>query len=177
MNKRDPYFDNLKFILILLVVLGHFTTLNLNNLHLASISNIIYSFHMPIFIFISGYFSKHIDRQRKIEIDQLWSRIGIEDYSAFFYKYEIDKNNTIISNPGQTTPGTWYPTSHKRISYDLLLLGTVTGPIIKTFESTVKSLFYTLAPIHWVLEQIVASIPFHFFATYSASFQFIVGSN
>ena len=88
MNKRDPYFDNLKFILILFVVLGHFTTLNLGNVQLASITNVIYSFHMPVFIFISGYFSKNINKQRKTEIDHLlFSYIVFELLNNIYANY------------------------------------------------------------------------------------------
>ena len=52
---REYKYDNIKFILIFLVVLGHIIedVPNLNGIYL-----IIYSFHMPLFIFISGYFSK-----------------------------------------------------------------------------------------------------------------------
>lgn len=56
-TKRDYGFDNLKFILIFLVVFGHF-------LELCTfpgdefIYKLIYLFHIPCLIFISGYFAK-----------------------------------------------------------------------------------------------------------------------
>ena len=68
---RDSYFDNLKTILIFLVVLGHFTNLNNSVPLMGAINNVIYSFHMPIFIFISGYFSKSIKAQRSTEIENI----------------------------------------------------------------------------------------------------------
>lgn len=56
--KRDTSFDSLKFILISCVVLGHV----LNYAHSSRISlalwNWLYSFEMPLFVFISGYFTK-----------------------------------------------------------------------------------------------------------------------
>ena len=97
----------------------------------------------------------------KIKIEQLWSQVGINDYTEFYYKSEIDTNNTILSNPGQTTPGTWYPTSHKRISYDLTLFQNVSHTQLVDYETTIRSLFYTLAPIHWVLELIAGTIEFN----------------
>lgn len=51
---RDKSFDGLKYILIFLVILGHMNTSDFNALWT---TKIIYSFHMPVFIFISGYFS------------------------------------------------------------------------------------------------------------------------
>ena len=53
--KRDARFDGLKFVLIFLVILGH---MSFNSFGLP-IHQAIYSFHMPLFVCISGYFSKH----------------------------------------------------------------------------------------------------------------------
>lgn len=57
MNKRLYYIDNLRGLLIILVVLGHC----IQNLDLDFDHNIvfryIYSFHMPLFMFISGFVS------------------------------------------------------------------------------------------------------------------------
>lgn len=50
---RDPIFDILKGIGIVLVILGHCDLQNLDQ--------VIFSFHMPLFFFISGYFSKKKD--------------------------------------------------------------------------------------------------------------------
>lgn len=58
-KQRDYLFDNYKVLLILLVVIGHFIEpCYKNNEFLYSLKWIIVSFHMPAFIFISGYFSK-----------------------------------------------------------------------------------------------------------------------
>ena len=68
---REIYFDNLKTLLIFLVVLGHFTNLNKSIPLMGAINNVIYSFHMPLFIFISGYFSKSIRSHRSVEIENI----------------------------------------------------------------------------------------------------------
>jgi len=58
LKKRISFWDNFKGILIFLVVFTHFLY-NFTNIETAKyIVNIIYFFHMPAFIFISGYFSK-----------------------------------------------------------------------------------------------------------------------
>lgn len=58
-KKRDYLFDNYKALLIFLVVLGHFTDLCAkNNNFLYTLKWLISAFHMPAFIFVSGYFSK-----------------------------------------------------------------------------------------------------------------------
>ncbi|BBF43353.1 putative membrane protein [Lachnospiraceae bacterium KM106-2] len=59
MRKRDAWFDNYKALLIILVVVGHFIEpLRDDHGTVNDLYFIIYSFHMPAFIMISGYFSK-----------------------------------------------------------------------------------------------------------------------
>ncbi len=61
MKKRDSFFDSLKFILICLVVFGHILEYSGIKDELSfKVYSFIYTFHMPLFIFISGYFSKNM---------------------------------------------------------------------------------------------------------------------
>lgn len=53
---RDIRIDTIKGILITLVVFGHLLEQFLNNRVNIIAYNLIYSFHMPLFIIISGYF-------------------------------------------------------------------------------------------------------------------------
>ena len=56
---RNSYYDNSKCILIFLVVLGHLLEPSINESNFTkSIFIFIYIFHMPCFIFTTGYFSK-----------------------------------------------------------------------------------------------------------------------
>ncbi|MQY07170.1 acyltransferase family protein [Actinomadura macrotermitis] len=58
-KERDPFFDNAKFLAILLVVVGH-SLANLLDVPLAKgLYIFIYMFHMPLFIVITGYFSRN----------------------------------------------------------------------------------------------------------------------
>lgn len=59
MNKRDAYWDNAKFGLITLVVFGHLIEPMISkDVGMTNLFHFIYLFHMPAFIFISGYFTK-----------------------------------------------------------------------------------------------------------------------
>lgn len=59
MKQRDAYFDNVKGILILLVVIGHLIEpFYLKSKFVESLYTFIYTFHMPAFIFLSGLFFK-----------------------------------------------------------------------------------------------------------------------
>ena len=55
---RNYRFDNIKCILIILVVLGHFLELPKDSATADAVYRVIYLFHMPAFIFVSGYFAK-----------------------------------------------------------------------------------------------------------------------
>lgn len=64
-NVRDAYWDSLKLNLVFLVVLGHFLELHLHQHSDGRVLfNMIYLFHMPLFVFISGRFSVVRDRER-----------------------------------------------------------------------------------------------------------------
>lgn len=80
-KNRDPYFSNLKFILIFLVILGHLIEKYIYVNHdLYTIYAVIYMVHMPLFAFISGYFSKNsykkLNRIWKIGGQFLLSHLG-----------------------------------------------------------------------------------------------------
>ena len=56
MNKRSAYWDNLKLLLVTLVVIGHFIDPLTENWFARSIFLFIYTFHVPLFLFVSGVF-------------------------------------------------------------------------------------------------------------------------
>ncbi|AMP19892.1 hypothetical protein AZF37_00710 [endosymbiont 'TC1' of Trimyema compressum] len=65
-KQRNSYIDNMKAILIFLVVIGHF----INSFYYTSgflkvLYDFIYFFHMHLFIFISSFFSQKIDSSEK----------------------------------------------------------------------------------------------------------------
>ena len=68
MKKRIALWDNLKFLLIIFVVIGHYTQqFRADNEALQRIYVFIYSFHMPIFIFVTGLFSKKAVDEKNIK--------------------------------------------------------------------------------------------------------------
>lgn len=65
MKKRNPFFDNAKFLLIILVVLGHMLSIGNSNSKLSlATTEWIFTFHMPLFVFISGYFTRVTDKKK-----------------------------------------------------------------------------------------------------------------
>ncbi|GAA1619284.1 acyltransferase family protein [Nonomuraea maheshkhaliensis] len=58
-RKRDPFLDNVKFILIALVPIGHSLVPTLAADSARALYIFIYVFHMPLFVVISGYLSRN----------------------------------------------------------------------------------------------------------------------
>lgn len=59
-KERVSLWDNARFLLIFLVVLGHFSAyFTKGSLNMKRLFLLIYFFHMPAFVFISGLFSKN----------------------------------------------------------------------------------------------------------------------
>ena len=99
MKERINRFDNLKFLLILLVVFGHFIdyffkySINIQRLFI-----IIYSFHMPLFIFMVGLFSKKVKSIKKTDskkvffyiIISLLIKMTIFIIESIYYKSNFD---------------------------------------------------------------------------------------
>lgn len=57
-KKRDPYLDNAKALLIILVVVGHLIAVVHGSGFSSAAYKWIYSFHMPAFVVVTGYLSR-----------------------------------------------------------------------------------------------------------------------
>ncbi|MFJ6573816.1 acyltransferase family protein [Streptomyces sp. NPDC091292] len=61
-RQRDSFFDNAKYLAILLVAMGHaWEPLRDDSRAASALYITVYTFHMPAFIIISGYFSRSFD--------------------------------------------------------------------------------------------------------------------
>ena len=65
-KQRSLYWDNMKGILIILTVFAHFLYQFYDIQAVSVLVNIIYLFHMPAFVFVSGYFGKS-ERSRSFD--------------------------------------------------------------------------------------------------------------
>jgi fucose 4-O-acetylase-like acetyltransferase len=71
-KQRNYYLDNLKFILMVLVVSTHFA---MKMTHVSVINyyfSFVYIFHMPCFIFINGYLAKRMNAGGKLRVDKIF---------------------------------------------------------------------------------------------------------
>ncbi|MFC3885216.1 acyltransferase family protein [Bacillus songklensis] len=94
MNKRNAYFDNAKFILIFLVVFGHtISPYRTSNDQVLSLYHFIFIFHMPVFILLSGYFSKNFRKKgyyKKIVTKVLVPYLIFQTIYTFYYNAIYD---------------------------------------------------------------------------------------
>ncbi|MCP1145570.1 acyltransferase family protein [Lysinibacillus endophyticus] len=91
---RIPYFDNARAILIYLVIVGHILSKYIDDSHLlGSIYMFIYTFHMPAFILISGFFAKKIYESgylTKVIKKLLFPYILLQIFYSVYYYYIFD---------------------------------------------------------------------------------------
>ncbi|TYS15771.1 acyltransferase family protein [Rossellomorea vietnamensis] len=84
---RNYYFDNAKVILIFLVVFGHFIRSFIeNDPYVLALYKTLYTFHMPAFIIVSGFFAKGF--YKKGYIPKLFKKL-IMPYLLFQVIYSI----------------------------------------------------------------------------------------
>jgi len=111
MEKERFYkFDSIKFILIILVIYGHMLESNRTESLNSEIYACIYLFYMPLFILISGYFSK-----KYIEIDSFWKSefrlfevLLIFHIFSIIYKWLILDSNIGLADIVIPGFGSWY---------------------------------------------------------------------
>ncbi len=65
MAKRDPWFDNAKMLLVTLVVVGHSWTLVPATWSSSRLYDLLYLWHMPAFVVVTGYLSRNVTWSRK----------------------------------------------------------------------------------------------------------------
>lgn len=71
-KERIYYWDNLKALLIFLVVLGHYLIpVSREGRSVETVYFFVYLFHMPAFVFVSGYFSKYYMKKEVPQVNKL----------------------------------------------------------------------------------------------------------
>ncbi|MCE5037716.1 acyltransferase family protein [Staphylococcus auricularis] len=109
--QRDYYFDNIRAFLIYLVVFGHLLQpYTEGNSDLTALYLLIYSFHMPGFLFISGYFAKNVGKEGYLE--KIAKKLLVPYFIFFvffsFYYYFTGKNDTLTLDPFNPEFALWF---------------------------------------------------------------------
>lgn len=87
---RDAFFDNAKYLAIVLVAMGHaWAPLRDHSRAATALYMFVYAFHMPAFILIAGYFSRNF-KGRPDQLKRLVTGIGVP-YLVFEVAYVLFK--------------------------------------------------------------------------------------
>ncbi|GAA3805684.1 acyltransferase family protein [Streptomyces phyllanthi] len=89
-KQRDAFFDNAKYLAIVLVAMGHaWQPLSDQSRAAEALYMVVYTFHMPAFILISGYFSRSFD-MRPDRLRRLVTGVAVP-YVLFEVAYSLFK--------------------------------------------------------------------------------------
>lgn len=86
-KRRLPYWDNVKGILIFLVAFGHCLYDAPWSPVTGTVVSVIYTFHMPAFVFVSGFFGKSGHSRSESSIARLVVGYAIFDFLALLKEY------------------------------------------------------------------------------------------
>ncbi|MEU4092941.1 acyltransferase family protein [Streptomyces sp. NPDC026673] len=90
-TRRDPFFDNAKYLAIVFVAMGHaWEPLTGQSRTAGALYLLVYAFHMPAFIVISGYFSRSFD-SRPDRVRRLVTGVVVP-YVLFEAAYSLFRN-------------------------------------------------------------------------------------
>ncbi|MFF9522925.1 acyltransferase family protein [Streptomyces achromogenes] len=107
--RRDAFFDNAKYLAIVLVAVGHaWEPLKDGSRLLESVYTVVYTFHMPAFIIVSGFFSRHFD-MRPHRLKRLITGVAVP-YVLFETAYTLFRNLVNGSHADISLLDPWYLT-------------------------------------------------------------------
>lgn len=135
---RSNYFDNIKGVLIILVVLGHLLEDFLNLGFIKYLYVLIFSFHIPLFVFCSGYFATNINLI-KIVKRLVFPYVVFQTLYFFFNRYLL-KNTGVTYNFTDPAWTLWYLLSFafwgmlvqfiKKVDIKIILMAFVIGLLV-----------------------------------------------
>ncbi|MFE0625782.1 acyltransferase family protein [Streptomyces sp. NPDC058864] len=106
---REPFFDNAKYLAIVLVAMGHaWEPLTGHSRAAGALYLFVYAFHMPAFIVISGYFSQSFDA-RPDRVRRLITGVAVP-YVLFEAAYSLFRNWADDSTAPVSLLDPWYLT-------------------------------------------------------------------
>lgn len=110
MTERDYLYDNIKGLLIISVVLCHLLgyAMTTGDTFVRAFIVFIYYFHMPLFIFISGHFSKDVDRCRENAFRNLFMVFVTAQIFWIIFKYLTNGSTHYIEHFLDPGYAIWY---------------------------------------------------------------------
>ncbi len=110
MSERDFFYDNIKGLLMISVVLCHMLgcCMTQNDLFVRSLVVFVFYFHMPVFIFISGFFSKNVEKCRETAFRNLFLVYVVAQIFWVIFKYFVNDSTHYIHHFLDPGYAIWY---------------------------------------------------------------------
>ena len=109
-KERSFYLDNVKSVLIFFVVIGHFAEVAVSHSDIfKSLFLWLYTFHMPLFIFITGYLSKNLINNKERVLKKSFEYFTLYFFLKifiFFTRYFAEGHKTFYILKESSVP--WY---------------------------------------------------------------------
>ena len=109
-KERSFYLDNVKSVLIFFVVIGHFAEVAVSHSDIfKSLFLWLYTFHMPLFIFITGYLSKNLINNKERVLKKSFEYFTLYFFLnifIFFTRYFAEGHKTFYILKESSVP--WY---------------------------------------------------------------------
>lgn len=115
--QRDDRFDNIRGVLIILVVIGHFLMPLYQTRFITGIFYAIYIFHMPCFILVSGYYAKSCIKNGRFR----WGKVVQVLWLYFLYENVVFITEGLVYGRSGPIPNYFY---EEGAPWYLLTLGT-----------------------------------------------------
>lgn len=157
MKQRLHYFDILKGIAIFMVVMGHVLTMCVREIDRAALFKFIGEIHMPLFFFISGWFTFKLTENGRVRVPDLGQRalqllVPMVVVSTLWIWYFPHSG---LQSPLDSTFGGLWSDSWKNgywftfVLFQIMLLYALLCPLLTRLKSAASSLGLTV--IVWAL--------------------------
>lgn len=163
MKQRLHYFDILKGIAIFMVVMGHVLTMCVREIDRATLFKFIGEIHMPLFFFISGWFTFRLAADGRISTPHLGKRalqllvpmVAVSSLWIWYFPHSglqsplVSTFSGLWSNAWKN--GYWFTL----VLFEIMLLYTAMCPVLSRCRTATASLAATVAA--WIILKLIFS--------------------
>jgi len=156
-SNRVAYWDNAKGILICLVVFGHFLFEYQDNLSVNLIVSMIYFFHMPAFVLVSGFFSKDGKSASVRSVGRLAVAYLIFNTAMMIYAVTVDRSLLTLIQPYNSF---WYLLALIVWRLTIKSLAKIRGIIVISVIAALLIGFWSEISNVFALSRVICFFPF-----------------
>ena len=156
-SNRVTYWDNAKGILICLVVFAHFLYAYQDNISVNLVISMIYFFHMPAFVLISGFFSKNGKSSSARSVGKLAAAYVIFNTAMMIYAVTVDKSLLSLIQPYNSY---WYLLALIVWRLTIKSLAKIRGIIVISVIAALLIGFWSEISNVFALSRVICFFPF-----------------